>query len=225
MNDTQFTKLRDFAEKNVAPHYVEAQTVQVDFFTEGNLIEEYCNVEYQAIQYALEKMNGKVDFTVDEFLLYCKTMVFSRISWVLNNRPTVHPTEHIMVPSFLMNIIMQIGVANDLSLGITVVPANVPEVFSPMPMDRMRKISLRLESLTGYEGGFGYPRDKAGSWDFMTMTMINNDIKRHDANAHPVYALMASVVGPKLITSVLNPIVTYGSTNIFEGLLWQLTSI
>lgn len=225
MNDTINTKFRDFAEQNVAPHYVEAQTIGVEFFNEGNLIEEYCNVEFQAIQYALEKANGKVDFSKEEFLLYCKTMVYSRISWVLNQKPTVHPTEHIMVPSFLMNIIMQIGIASDLSLGITVEPANTPKDFSPMPMEKMRRISMRLESLSGYEGGFGYPRDKTGAWDFMTMTLINNDIRRHDANAHPVYAMMASVVGPKLITSVLSPIVNYGSTSTLEGLLWQLTSI
>lgn len=225
MNDTINTKFRDFAEQNVAPHYVEAQTIEVEFFNEGNLIEEYCNVEFQAIQYALERANGKVDFSKEEFLLYCKTMVYSRISWVLNQKPTVHPTEHIMVPSFLMNIIMQIGIASDLSLGITVEPANTPKDFSPMPMEKMRRISMRLESLSGYEGGFGYPRDKTGAWDFMTMTMINNDIRRHDATAHPVYAMMASVVGPKLITSVLSPIVNYGSTRTLEGLLWQLTSI
>lgn len=224
-NEQSVTKFRDFAERNVAPHYVEAQTVTVNFFEEGNLIEEYCNIEYQAISYALEKSNGAVDFTKEQFLLYCKTMVYSRVAWVLNKRPLVHPTEHLIVPSFLMNIIMQIGVAQDLSLGITVQPSTVPEDFEGMEMSEMRKISMRLESLSGYEGGFGYPRDKAGAWEFMTMSLINGDIRRHDAKAHPVYALMASVVGPKLIESVLSPIVTYGSNSLFEGLLWQLTSI
>lgn len=225
MSDTILQTYRDFAERNVAPQFKEAKTVKVDFLSEGSLIANYCNIEYQAIEYALEKANGKVDFTKEEFLQYCKTMVYSRISWVLGNKPHVHPTEHIMVPSFLMNIIMQIGVATNLPLGITVEPSDIPSDFELMPISEMRKISMRLENLSGYEGGFGYPRDKSGAWEFMTMTLVNSDIMRHDADAHPVYALMASVVGPKLIETVLSPIVTYGNTNVFEGLLWQLTSI
>jgi hypothetical protein len=224
-NVTNESRFRDFAEKHVAPQFVEAQTVEVEFFEEGNLIESYCNIEYQAVQYAVEKMNGSLNFTTDEFLHYCKTMVYARINWVINAKPSVHPTEHLMVPSFLMNIIMQIGLVQDPSLGLTITPASVPTSFIPMDRGRMMQISMRLESISGYEGGFGYPRDKSGAWDFMTMTLINNDIKRHDSQAHPVYAIMASVVGPKLVTSVLSPIVTYGSSSMFEGLLWQLTSI
>lgn len=223
MNGQVNQKFRDLAEKSVAPQFKEATKVEVDFLSEGNLIEKYCEIEYYAIEYALRKVVSTVEFTKKEFVQYCKTLLASRIEYVLGGKPTVYPTDHIMVPSFLENILMQIGEAMDLSLGIRILPKKI--TLTPMSLENMRKISMRLESLDGYEGGFGYPRDKTGSWDFMTMTLVNNDIRRHDAQAHPVYALMAAVVGPKLISSVLSPMVTYGTTDLFEGLLWQLTSI
>lgn len=221
-NNSNVTKFRSLAEQNSAPVFISMQEETVSFLNEGSLIDKYAEIEYAAIEYAMK--NQTMPFTKEKFVQYCTTIVVSRIQYVLNKKPIVYPTDHIMVPSFLMNIIMQIGIAQDLKLGLSVRPAE-PEEVSTLAIEEIRKISFYLEALKGYEGGFGYPRDKAGSWDLMTMQLIDNEIQRHDAEAHPVYALMASVIGPKLIESVLSPLVRYGDCTLFEGLLWQLTSI
>lgn len=225
MNATINTKYRDFAEKKVAPTFKKANIIEVEFLTEGCLIEKYSKVEYAAISYALCQGAKNDLFTEDEFLLYNKSAVYSRIGWVNSSGFSFGPNDHIMIPSFLMNIIMQIGKTQDSSLGLTVIPKDAPKDFKPMDIDRMREISMWLENLSGYEGGFGYPSDKSGSFEFMTMTLVDNEIRRHDSKAHPVYAMMASVVGPKYVATILSPIITYGNTEMFEGLLWQLTSI
>lgn len=221
-DNSKSTKFRNLAEKNVAPVFLKVQEVTVSFLNEGSLIDKYAEIEYSAIEYAYQP--SPMPFTKEEFKNYCLNLVLSRIQYVLNKKPLVYPTDHIMVPSFLMNIIMQIGIAQDLKLGISVKPAE-PDSVPAVAIEKMREISFYLEALKGYEGGFGYPRDKAGSWDLMTMQLIGNEIQRFDAEAHPVYALMASVIGPKLIESVLSPLVKYGDSTLFEGLLWQLTSI
>lgn len=225
-NDANSKKFRDLAEKNVSPKFIEAKTYKVKLFEEGNLFNKYVSIEQKALEYAISRKGQQSSYTDDllrKFPDYCKALVASRVDYVLGGRPVVKPMDHVMVPSFLMNIIMQIGEVMDLSTGIRLLPE---EVDTPsISLDEMREISMLLESIREYEGGFGYPKDKSGSWEFMTMWLVGTQLQRFSADAHPVYALMASVIGLKQIESVLNPLVTYGDTNLFEGLLWQLTSI
>lgn len=218
------TKFRSLAEKNVAPSFIKAQDVQVTFLSEGNLIDKYSDIDYKALEYELKTQ--PLDFTMEEYRMYNRAVVKSRVDYVSGIKPLIHPTDHIAVPAFLENIVMQIGLCQDLKLGVTIKPAPIEDDdSSSLALDKIRSISMRLESIPGFACGFGYPRDKSGSWDFMTMQLIDNQIVRHESTAHPVYALMAAVVGPKLIQSVLNPLVRYGDSNIFEALLWQLTSV
>lgn len=230
-NSNPITEIRGLAERNCKTMFRQFMQCEVSFLGEGCLIDEYINIEYTALEIAME--DKAIGFTKDEFYAYCKGLVVARIDYVADNHPVIKPQAHLAVPAFLMNIISQIGLANDATLGISVTPKTVDEKFivkenakeGQITVAKAQEISLRLENIKSYACGFGYSNDKKGSWDFMTMQLIENEVCRHDATAHPVYALMASVVGTHLISSVLNPLVTYGSTALFKDLLWQLKSI
>lgn len=208
---------------NVAPKFIKWQEVEVNLLTEGCLIDEYASVEYASIVSKLRITGGSVSFTEQEFIKFCRTYVYARICWV-NNKTVIHPnTIGILVPTFLSLILQNIGRASNFSLGLDLVPA-MPE-FDPMEISEVRKISAELKIIPGYEGAVALPKDKAGCFEFMSMQLIDDQIVSHSPDAHPVYALMASIVGPSLIRSVLDPMVYYGDSNLYRGLLWELTSV
>ena len=223
--------IREIAERQVKAHYSSAQTLEVDFLVEGSLIDDYAVIEYQAISMASAKFHWKVPFSMGDFIKYCKTIVASRIAWTINLMESVivYPTDNIMVPSLIDNICKQIGVCTNTKLGITLKPKMCPTEVDGTSLvlkhEEMEKISFFLTSLSDYVGARGYLRDKSGVWDFMTMQLIENQIKNPSIDPHPVYSVFAAVIGPRLIGSALNPLVTYGDLDVYRSLLWQLTSI
>lgn len=221
---------RNLAERNVKPHYVEMQEIEVDFFTEGNLITDYAEVEFKAISYEASKFNWSVPFSQEEFIQYCKVIVTSRIAWILGDTPHLkfRPTDNIMTPSLIDAICKQIGLCVNTKLGVILKPKMPSFVTSDtwkVDMNKMMEISYFLTSMDNYVGARGYLRDKQGVWDFMTMQLIDNQIKNPTMDPHPVYSVFAAVIGPKMISSVLSPLVKYGDLDVYRGLLWELTSI
>lgn len=216
---------RDLAEKRVKPHYAEAQICEVSLFNEGCLITDFEVIEYQAISMEAAKNHWKVPFSLDTFQAYCNTIVASRVAWTLNamDHVIVYPTDDIIVPGLLDTICKQIGVCTNTKLGVTLKPQLVTGV-KLLSKDEMEQVSFFLRSLDNYIGAEGYVRDKSGVYDFMTMQLIDNQVKNPTMDPHPVYSLLASIIGPKLIASVLTPMVVYGDSDIYRSLLWQLTS-
>lgn len=221
---------RDLAERNVKPHYAEMQEIEVDFFTEGNLIQDYAEVEFKAIKFEASKFNWEVPFTQKEFIQYCKAIVVSRIAWVLGDSEQLkfRPTDNVMTPSLIDAICKQIGLCTNTRLGVILKP-KMPSFTSTkewkVDMNKMNEISFFLHSMDNYVGARGYLRDKQGVWDFMTMQLIDNQIKNPTMDPHPVYSVFAAVIGPKMISSVLSPMVKYGDLDVYRGLLWELTSV
>lgn len=207
----------------VSPTHVEWTEVPVNVMTDGCLIEEYAKVEYQAIVNKLALSGGIVRVSEEEFINFCKTLVYARICWV-NGTKFMHPnTPGILVPAFLSLVIQNIGRASNIALGLALTPV-VPE-FTPMSVTEIQKISAFLKSIPGYEGATALPKDKEGCFEFMSMQLIGTAIRTYTPETHPVYALMASIIGPHYIESVLNPRVYYGDINLYRGMLWQITSV
>lgn len=218
-------RFRKLAKERVVPKYDTHQEVEVNFFSADSLIEQFASVEYQALDYNARKTGGEVPFTIEEFKAYCNSIVASRIQWVRGERYIYHPNDPIVSPSFLAVICMNIGIAMELTKGITLRPASIPTDVKVFSKKEMEPISFYLASLGNYDGAKGYLKDKSGSWEFMSMQLIDGKIRNENADTHPVYAIMASVVGPLMVNSVLSPLVYYGDITLFEGLLWELTSI
>jgi hypothetical protein len=215
------------------------------------MLAKYSEIEYQALHAKVTLSGGEVPFTMEEFKEYIRALVYSRVAWVNSLKYVVHPNEPIAVPAFLSVVLMNIGNAEEVSLGLRLVPEikgmfhivekgegnNKEKVWEVKPFniiekdlklankDLMQKISNYLKAIEGYEYGKGYLKDKSGTFDFMSMQVVDSYITHHEAQAHPVYALLASILQPHLVASALSPLVRYGSVEFLKGLLWEVTAI
>lgn len=242
MKDSMYhEEFQKVAEAKVTPQPIQQSVVEVEFCGEGSLIGKFATVEYSAIESQICSQGGVVPFSEEEFLTYCRTIVYSRISWVNNQPYVMHPLEKVMVPGFLSDVCMNIGTALDVSLGITLKPKMVGQMdsrkdgedrvscairsYGLMSLDEMKRISGFLRAIPGYRGALGYLKDKSGTFDFMSMQLVDGVIAHHDAKVHPVYALLASVVGPHMVASALSPLVRYGDSAFLSNLLWEVTSV
>lgn len=219
-----------------APHNYEEVTVgfEVD---DASMLAQYGRTEYTALEAKIGHSGGQLPFSEDEFLKYIRTLVISRILWVRNEKTIVVPTDPISVPAFLSVILMNIGNADEPTLGLRLIPAiqapedvkkggdSKKEGLSTLDINEMRRISSYLASIDGYSFSKGYLRDKSGVFDFMSMQFVDGYIMHHNADSHPVYALLASVMKPHIITSALSPLVRYGSEDFLGGLLWEVTAV
>jgi len=207
---------------------------------EGTMLMEYADIEYQALCARIQLTGGEVPFSDEEFRSYIKTLLYSRVAWVRNVKYIIHPNDPIVVPAFLSVVLMNIGNAEDVSLGVRLIPriegmVDEKGVVKPLETIRddlgllevfnMRKISNYLQSVDGYNYSKGYIKDKSGVFDFMSMQVVENYIVHHNADSHPVYALMASILQPHMVASVLSPLVKYGSVSFLHGLLWEVTAV
>lgn len=225
----------------VTPTPREYEEVTVEFNIDAqSMLAEYSNIEYAALEGKIDLQGGEIPFSREEFFNFVKTLVYSRVAWVNNMRYVVHPNEPIAVPAFLSTVLMNIGNAEENSLGLRLVPVisgtsnddgmwlPFEENFSNLSLLNlydMRRISNFLKSIGGYNYGKGYLKDKSGVFDFMSMQLVENYVVRHNSEAHPVYALMASILQPHLVTSALSPLVKYANVEFLSGLLWEVTAV
>lgn len=240
--DNKFEEVyRKVAETNVQPFPNTQQTIKVELCGDGSLMDKFAAVEYSAIQAHIQSKGGMIPFDDDKFKRYCRTYIQSRVGWSTGKPYIIHPLEKVICPAFISTVCMNIGIAVDVSLGITLTPvmketgATIPEgasreetliaMYDVLSLDEVKAISLFLRSIPEYHGSLGYLKDKSGIFDFMSMQLIDGIISHHDAKAHPVYALMASVVGPHLVASALSPLVRYGDSAFLSNLLWEVTSV
>lgn len=218
-------QMRKSISARIIPSPADFETIEVKVLTDGSLIDKFAEVEYNALEIAFAHAKTGVPFTKDEFVNYCKSYIKDRVEWVDGNRSEMQfrPEERIAAPALLYVISSNIGKAYDVSRGLTLVPKT--EYKHVLSKEQRLKISMFLQSIDTYEGALGYLKDKNGSWDFMSMQVIDNFICNENANAHPVYAFIASVVGPIQLQSALKTYVQYGNLDLLSELLWEFASI
>lgn len=227
------------AEKSIRPAPVDFTEAEVSFSVDEGIFAEYIDAEYAAIRANIVTEN-QFPFSKEEFVRYCKTLLNSRIAWVcgVHEFLIIRPEDKIVCPALLAQVLMNIGTASDNSLGIVLNPSfgfsddeavrgeQVKELKAQlMTKAEVQQLSYYLRNLENYVGALGYLKDKSGSWDFMTMSLVDNSIRNHQSVSHPVYALLAAVVGTKQVASLLNQRVKYGDVATFRALIWQLVSI
>lgn len=218
------------AERSLKPVAVDYITGEVTFSMEEGIFADYISAEHCAIKAAVSHVSD-FPFELDTFMKYCNTLVVSRIAWVIG-KPTlliVRPEDNITCPALLAQVLMNIGRVSDDSIGIQLEPAFSADDQTVkdgcLTKAEMEKISYYLRRIEKYVGAQGYLKDKSGSWEFMTMQLVDNQIRAPRNAAHPAYSLLAAVTGNKTLVSALSPRVKYGDMDVFRGLVWQLTSI
>jgi hypothetical protein len=211
--------------ERIKPSYRSLDVVEVTFCNEGCILDDFAKVEYKAILIASGRKEDEMPFTEEEFIQYCRTFVASRIAWVNGQTSSIviYPTDHMLAPSLVDSVCKNIGVVYETSLGYTLVP-KIAEGIQTLSKEKCAEVSFFLSSLNNYIGGYGYVRDKSGSWDFMSMQMIESAIMSFNDQAHPAYSVLAAIVGPRWLVESVSPRVRYGSIDLYKGLLWELTS-
>jgi hypothetical protein len=198
--------------------------VEVTVNLESQVLSNYTQALFENLENAVVSRGGQLTFSNEELLEYVQSLIAARIGYVTHTDITVRPMDNVCVPSYIAVLLSNIGKAVDHGLGVELVPASVK---SPLTKDEIISFSRKLVSLSnfGFEYSDGYSRDKFGSWDFMAMTLIEDEVLRHDNVAHPVYALLAATVGLKGVESALSPRVTYGSSNHLAQLVSAVATL
>ena len=218
------------AERSLKPVALDYTTGEVTFSMEEGIFKDYIYAEHSAIMAAVND-ESEFPFDLETFKKYCNTLVVSRIAWVLGktNLLIVRPEDPITCPALLAQVMMNIGRVSDDSIGVQLEPgfseSDHEVVKGCLTKEEMQKISFYLRRIEKYVGAQGYLKDKSGSWDFMTMQLVDSQIRAPRNAAHPAYSLLAAITGNKTLVSALSPRVKYGDMELFKGLVWQLTSI
>lgn len=200
--------------------------VRVDLL--ANLLEVYSVELYTQLENVVLGRGGKLSFTNDDFTRYIRTLVKIRIDYVNNNRPMFRPNDRVVVPAFISEVLSNLGLVSDLSIGVDLYPVydaiDDALVFEEKGFLRVSNAMLLLANY-GFEFALAMPRDKSGSWEFMTMFMINDHIVAPKNESHAVYALLASVLEMQLLASVYTPRVNYGNRSFFERIIRQIATL
>lgn len=221
-----FSSLRKFSEGAIQPVPFEFDRVSVSINPNAQVFTTYVETLFQELDSATTLMGGGLPFTHEQLLAYCQNLVKIRVDFVNRNRAMFGPTDKLAVPAFLSVVLENIGLAEDLDRGLELYPTLVP-FESAMDVSAMSAMSTRLKTLSryGFEYADGYSRDRSGSWEFMTMSLIEGYVRSLSREAHPVYALMASVFAVHGVEAAISPRVTYGSEANFIRLVRQLATV
>lgn len=210
--------LRKLAEKSVTPLPTAMETVEVEINPKAVVLQEYVTELYANLENAMAARGGALTFTEEEFALYIAMVIKTRVDYANNQRVAVRPTDLLVVPSFLSVVLESVGVVDHIDMGIQLVPVCEGVAVDAAFMQRISR-ALAVCGAVGLEYSKGYSRSKEGSWDFMTMTLIDGIVKSHSRDAHPVYALLSATLGVTGIEKLLSPRITYGSEGHFKALV------
>jgi hypothetical protein len=197
----------------------------------SKVLEAYVEELYFNIQTSVSLTGGNFGVTEEEFILYCHTLVKYRVDYVCSGRGKsvkvpFGPTERIVVPSYLSCVLQNIGRAVHAEFGLEFMP-EMKEGLKYLEPDEMRRISNSLKLLKGIglEYAEGYSRNKDGSLDFMTMSLMDGMVRNISKDPHPVYALLSSTLGVRGVETVLSPRITYGNVDHLTSLVRGLAAL
>lgn len=204
--------------------------VEVDVLPKG--LVEYTEEEYYAIENTVTA-NGKSfpeDITLEKFRAYCMYCIMQRVKWVRNERPDFRPQDNLIFPSLLAVISENVGEVTADREALVIRPVITKEtedyINANITKPEVERISRFLEkSVPGYQGSKGYVKSKIGVADYMLMQVVQGIVSSTRHDSHPVYALLADILGIKIIDSALNPTQKYGESVYFGALMSQLTTV
>jgi hypothetical protein len=218
--------VRRLAEKHVTIAPCETTTVEVALSGRSRVLRAYVAELASNVETTVGIMGGSIELTEEDLSKYVAMLVKLRIDYV-NNRKIpygLRPTDHICVPSFVSLVLQSIGVVHHLELGLELRPVYIDD--EEIDPDFIIMISRKIAALGSYglEYAKGYERSKDGSFEFMTMCVIDDKVMSFTRDKHPVFALLSSFLDVRGAETVLQPRVTYGTTRHFASLMGILAS-
>jgi len=217
-----------YIEKNVAPTPAAFDEVAVTVDCESKVLSTYVDELYSNIVMAVSMKGGDFPISFDDFKKYINTIIKSRVDYVNypgnGKRSIFSPTERFVVPSYLSCVLSNVGRARHVDYGIELYPkfiGNV-EVFEDKASAMRVSNALKIIKGIGFEYAEGFTRSKEGSFDFMTMTLMEGIVRNISKDPHPVFALLSSTLNVKGVETVLSPRISYGReehlANLVRGL-------
>jgi hypothetical protein len=222
--------IRDFAEKHITPAPADYEVIDVEVKLVTDVLSSYGSELFNNIQGVIDMRGGNLPFSEDELQKYLSLLVRLRVAYVNNKRVPYRPTDLIAVPAFVSVVLQNLGVVHHLELGLELRPVingDNCETWSEEDLRLMTKVSRGITALGNYglEYAKGYDRMKEGSFDFMTMSVLKDKVMGITREAHPVYALLASVLNLTGIEIALSPRIIYGSITHFKRLVAHLATL
>jgi len=222
--------LKRFSEERVTAAAVRFDAVNVEIDLGAEILSTYAEELWLAWDQATQLRGWRMPFAKEELLAYCCALVAMRVAYCQGKRVSIRPTDRIAVPSFLSVVLSNVGLTRDVELGIELRPIVKPAA-EPNPheddVEWLEGMSRKIKTLAplGVEYAEGYSRSRDGSYDFMTMALLEGEMRNIAKKPHPVYALLASTLGVRGIETVLSPRVTYGSVGHFASLVRNLAAV
>lgn len=207
---------------------VEFNRVQAKFLVTEGALRDYAEALVDNLNATTLVRGG--GFNTDQMVKYLNTLLYLRILTVNREHSRSRWLDRVpypTVPAFFAVFLENVGIARDHTLGIEIVPefgGSDEDVLEPQEFQRLSYELARFDK-AGFEYASTLPRGINGSWDLMTMQLIQGEIRNQDGKAHVVYALLGSLYTQSITEGVLLPRVTYGRVDRFRGLVAQLARL
>jgi len=220
--------LKRFSEERIVAAAVNFDAVNVRIDLGADILTTYSKELYASWDQSASIRGWSIPFAEEELLEYVRALVKIRVDYCAGKRVEIRPTDRIAVPSFLSVVLSNVGLARDIDLGIELRPTlakDTPQVRDG-DVTWLEGFSRKIKALAplGVEYAEGYTRSRDGSYDFMTMALLEGEVRNISKQPHPVFALLASTLGVRGIETVLSPRVSYGKANHFDSLIRNLAA-
>jgi hypothetical protein len=217
-----------YAAENIIATPAEFSEVNVNINLGAKVLTTYVEELYSNLAMAVRLKGGEIRFDEGTLKKYVNTLIRERVKYVRGERVIIGPTERVVVPSYLSCVLSNVGKARHLDYGVELTPKLTDGEFEFMD-DKTEILTfsngLKLLKGIGFEYAEGYTRDRDGSFEFMTFSLMDGVVKSISKDPHPVYALLSSTLSVRGIETVLLPRISYGSENHLAGLVRTLASL
>jgi len=220
--------LKRFSEERIVAAAVNFDAVNVQIDMGADILTVYTKELYACWDQSASIRGWSIPFAEEELLEYIRALVKIRVDYCAGKRVAIRPTDRVAIPSFLSVVLSNVGLARDVDLGIELRPTlkhDVPKLRDD-DVEWLEGFSRKVKALAplGVEYAEGYTRSRDGSYDFMTMALLEGEVRNISKQPHPVFALLASTLGVRGIETVLSPRVSYGRANHFASLVRNLAA-
>lgn len=168
-----------------------------------------------------------IDMSREDILKYLEGLLYLRVHYVNKSLPASCRDQYDrawVMPVLVSQLCSHIGKAVELDAkAIVILPiTNLPEP----DVDQMISVSAKLRLLgdRGIALATELPRSRDGSYDFMTMNVIQGVVKARSMEVPPVYAFLAAITENRIVEDCFSPRVSYGSTKRYRQFVEQFVT-
>lgn len=211
----------------IRPEPVDFQVHRVTLNPENSTVfQEYTEALVHNLNAQAEAYGSSLRVGLDEMRSYLLRLLRERVAQVTRDGKQLIGRSSVVIPSFWVIVLENVGRASDETLGLTLIP-EMEDIHEFSTYSDIDAFSSKLRAFSRYGLSFGdqMPRDLTGSWEFMTCQVIKSFVLRHDSSCHPVYALVASTMEMNSLGAVITPRVQYGHTEHFRQLVREFAHV